>query len=176
MSVRTLSAYAVARNRASESPDQPLSVVDTGEVTLPTDDPATAEEPPTVPTLLAKLVPTEILSLYTVLLGGLSTAITDENPLLAPRWAAFGLLVLFSAGFTWFTYVRKAGESARMPLLELLGVTVAAIGLGLSMPESPLYEVAPGAGALAWVLVVGFAALGINAMISVALKKPAASS
>lgn len=173
MSIRTLSAFAVARNLSARPDRHGPTAVDAGEVARPTVDPAKENEAPTVPSLLAKLVPTEILALYTVFLGAISTLINEQDPLAVVRWFGFALLVVGSVAWFWIDYMNKGGPGTRKPWLEAAGMFVAAVALGLSMPESPLYLVVQGAGALGAVILLGFLALVINSLISLKLAKPA---
>lgn len=164
MSISSLTALAVARNTRRPTKS------DAGEVTEESDQSAAS---PSLVGLLVKQVPVSMVAGYTALTAGLVELVgkaTPDNPspdqLMPYRWAGFAILVLFSMALTYVAYRAKAGDGARRPVAEVLGVGVAAAGWGLGIPESPILAEMSGARGAAMVLLIGFAAVAANLIVA----------
>lgn len=171
MSIRTVSTYAMVRNV------RPPTTADSGEAPRA---PAGAATPPTaVPdepklmTLLTKLVPTELLAPYIALVGVVSPHITPEQSFIGIRWGAVIVLAVAAGAWTWLGYTQMAGRGSRKPVPETLGVVVAALGLTLSMPASPLYHGRDPAEATVWGVAIAGLAVVVNSFVSRAMQQPA---
>jgi hypothetical protein len=164
MSIRTLTTYATMRNVGSPT------AADSGEAAP---GQRRADEEPKISALLAKMVPTEVLGPYIALIGVVSPHITPERSFIMLRWLAVIALAVWAGAWTWLGYERKAGTGVRKPLLETSGVVVAALGLALSMPASPLYHGRDPVEAMVYGSFMAAGALAINSLIAQLLKKPA---
>lgn len=174
MSISTLATLAVTRNAGRPSK------ADTGEKPAGSDD---SDKTPSLAQLLVKQVPTGMVAGYTAVVAALvelvdkpTSDVPEPDEHLLWRWIVFGMLVVGSAALTYVSYVGKAADSARTPLLELTGVAFAAAGWGLVVPESPLLAQANGADGAALVVIIGFAALIINLVVAALLKRPSKDS
>ncbi|WP_156165034.1 hypothetical protein [Demequina silvatica] len=170
MSVHTLAGFAAARTATPY--EVPMTQEASGE-SPPAPGVKQTGEPPTTGALLAKLVPTEVLAVYTPLVGAISPFVTEDNPMMFERWAAFGLLVGGSVAWFLASYRIKAPEATRFPLTELLGLFTAATALGLVMPESPFYGIVEQPERAAFgAAFVGAVGLLVNSMIALRMKMP----
>ncbi|WP_062465815.1 hypothetical protein [Demequina maris] len=170
MSVNTLAGFAAARTATPH--EVPMTQEASGESPAAPGMKATGE-PPTTGALLAKLVPTEVLAVYTPLVGAISPFVTPERPLMFERWCAFALLVGGSVAWFLASYRLKAPTTKRFPLVELLGLLTAASALGFVMPQSPYYGIVddPIRAAIG-AAFVGAVGLLVNSIIALRMKMP----
>lgn len=173
MSIRTISTYAMVRNV------RPPTAADSGDAARGAQADVArgaAGEPgaePKIMTLLAKLVPTELLAPYIALIGVISPHITPERSFIGVRWAAVAVVALAAGAWTWLGYTQMAPSGARRPVPETIGVVVAALGVTLSMPASPLYHDRDPAEATVYGTSIAALAVVVNSFVSRYLQKPA---
>lgn len=175
MSVRSLGTLAAVRDvKAPKKGDMGKGKARTDD-TPPPDNAKT----PTLLDLLVTLVPTELVAPYTLTVGvivGLIDKPTTKNP--KPDDFAEGRVLLFIALLVLtaaYIYIDKRSKESRkrLPLPEIIGGVVAAAAWGLVMPMSPLETILDGKQPAVAAAVIAFVALGINAVIAKALKRPA---
>lgn len=167
-----MAAYGAARNlRAPTKNDAGLA----------TEEAQDATQPPSLTSLLAKSVPVGLVSAYTAFVAIVSEAVAkptrrapNPNQFLAPRWIAFGILVVTAAALTWNAYHQRTGKNARPPYPEVAAVTVAATAWGLALPDSPFLAgfQDPPSGAI-YAGLIALAGVAINLILAGVLKKPA---
>lgn len=172
MSIHAMTTLAVARNRRQPGKR---------DIAERTSDSAKADEQPSLPAILAKTIPTGLVTAYTAFIAVVSEVVkkpTAEMPnpdkLLDLRWAGFAVLVVAAAIVTFLSYAGKAEKGSRPPLLETAAVLVAAAGWGLALPESPLLAtIDDTARGTITIALIGLAAVAVNSVLSAMLKKPA---
>ncbi|MFB9314019.1 hypothetical protein [Nocardioides plantarum] len=146
----------------------------------PSDPPGDGGKKPSLPELLAKSLPTEIIVPYTAFIAVLAqlTKPTADDPhpdqLLLYRWLGFAVLVGGTAALSYVSYRKKATAAKQpsqakdigSPLVEASALTVSAIAWGLSIPESPLLTKLDGVEGVVSLALVSLVALVINAVLA----------
>jgi len=156
MSIRSLAALAVARDKAA--PAQPagggggeaaIVPVEGAPGQVAGEPPAAGGVPQRFVDVIVSVIPTEPLSAYTALVGVAVGAIGNTVPhaYLPFRWCAYTAFLVVTLAATWLAYRRAsqgpAGvsdpENRRVfPWAEGAAALIAAASWGLVMPGSPL--------------------------------------
>lgn len=142
-----------------------------------------ADEQPSLTETLATTVPTGLVAAYTAYIATIVANIdepTADKPtpdqFLPWRWGGFIVLVLAAALITVGNYrTKRTGTMPAIPWLSAAAATVAAVGWGLGLPESPLIAAAEGDSVWLLPLAVAGLAVAINLILSSFLKKQAGS-
>ena len=146
MSVRSLTALAVERDRADPGSDAMGG--QRGEIAGVPGAPV----PQTYVDALTSSIPTEPLSAYTALVGAYTAILgSSSTPYLALRWWAYAGFLAITLLSVIVSYLRKSrrevgasgsnasnGRQRVVPYLELFAALVAAAAWGMAMPDSPL--------------------------------------
>ncbi len=125
---------------------------------------------------LVAAIPTEPLALYTFLVAGIVATIeAGEDQRLFMRWAIYGGMIVFIAGWLVIAYRRgRADERKRkLPLAEIAAAVVAFAAWGLVMPESPLSAELAGDDRVVWTLVITTVGTAALALLGGSLTRPA---
>jgi hypothetical protein len=125
--------------------------------------------------VLVSAIPTEVLGLYTFLVGVITGTITqgdDERLLL--RWLVYASAIVFIVAFLYASY-RRRPRRRRFPVAETLAAVVAFAAWGLAMPESPLAAELTGDDRAIWTAIITVAGVAVLLLLGVKLKNPAPS-
>jgi hypothetical protein len=169
VSTTSLTTLSVARlERAPRKSDLGRAAPDVGE------DSSEADQSPSILDTLLATVPTSAVTLYTgyatLVVGNLKEPTpTDLHPskLLVWRWLGFAVLVVLAFALTVQRYHQKRKEGMpKTPWLAATAATVAAIGWGLGIPDSPLAGSLHGDGKWIGPLLAAFIAAGINLVLA----------
>jgi hypothetical protein len=183
VAIGTLSTVAVTRN--TEAPKK----ADTGRTSENATD---ATEDASLSDLLGTTVPTAVVAAYTAftaaVVGGIdepTAAVPNPDQLLNWRWAALIVMVVFAPVYFYFDYRNKAAKvvaqaeklrqpipPTKWPIVELLAVTVASLGWGLALPESPAQAQLEGTNRWVLPIFVAFIAVLINGILANMMKAP----
>lgn len=157
MSIRSLAALAVARDKASPGKvagggaaeaalTQPDGVARGQRAGAP---PEQGGVPQQFIDVLISAIPTEPLAAYTALVGVTVGTLNgpDARAYLPFRWGAYGAFLIVILGAVWLSYYRVsrgpvgvtfAANRREFPIAEALAALVAGAAWGLAMPGSPL--------------------------------------
>jgi hypothetical protein len=189
MSIRTLTALAVARDKAR--PGTPAGGgVGEAAVTQPDGTargrvagapPEKGGTPQQFVDVLVTAIPTEPLAAYTALLA-LVVATLDGAPLphdtrayLPLRWWIYGAFLAVIVAAVWLGYYRatrgpsglRPSNRRRIPLPELASALIAGASWGLVMPGGPLNaQLSDAAGGVGRALATGCIVIGAGAVLS----------
>jgi hypothetical protein len=125
----------------------------------------TTEPPDGFKGRLTKYLPTEIISLYTVAIGGLVSAKPDVS--IAP-WIAVGLMALFCAGALTFVGLKAPAGVVRKAHLVASPIAFLAWGYPLAAPLL-------GSWFIGWIAIIGQAIAALAAWLLEPEEKPVAS-
>jgi hypothetical protein len=127
VTIRSIARVAAQRNAAASSGNESA--------------PAEGTQPASIDRLAAA-VPTDVIVLYTTVLGVLASSLTNGSGIYLPlRWSLYGGCLLAILVSVPLTYRLTAGRSARLPVAETVTALWAFAVWGLVVPASPLYVV-----------------------------------
>jgi hypothetical protein len=177
MSVSALATLAVSRRQRTPKKDDLGRAVSADIPLTPagrTSAEAISGSQPTLPDLLAVMVPTPFVGGYTAVVAGMvALDLPHSNSVTALRFGVLAVLVAAVFAYTRFAYVTKSNEvdvTPGTPWLEMSGAAVIALGWGLSSPGSPLEALRLHGVGVAGPLVCGFVALVAAIVVASALK------
>lgn len=141
MSVRTLAALAVERDRAAAG--QPAGG-GAGTAAVSASRARRDAVPQSYADVVTSAIPTEPLAAYTALVGIVIGAVGQDD-YLPFRWGAYGVFLAIVVAAVWLAYARAAqgplgGGQRRnsFPAVEVSSALLAGGAWGLAMPGSPL--------------------------------------
>lgn len=123
--------------------------------------------------VLVSAIPTEVLGLYTFLVGVIAGTITQgEDEKLLLRWIVYAGAIAFIVAFLYTSY-RRRPRRRRFPVAETVTAVVAFAAWGLAMPESPLAAELSGDDRAIWTALVTVIGVACLLLLGVKLKDPA---
>ena len=147
MSVRSLAALAVARDKAQPGAAVGGGGAEAAVVGAPSGQPpAAGGVPQQFADVVTSAIPSEPLAAYTALLGVAAGTVSKSDPrgYLAFRWWVYGIFLAVTAAAVLVAFFRASKSSTgtvatnrrRLPFAELTAALVAAATWGLTMPGS----------------------------------------
>ena len=140
MSLRSMSAVAVQREAGR--PRKTRAAAESTRVEPAPAEAATTTIPQSWGDMLVNAIPSEVLGVYTPLVGiVVGTIDTGDDELSTLRWIlyfAFLVIVIVWLGIAYFTRTTKEERKRKFPWVETISAVVAFAAWGLVMPGSPL--------------------------------------